>query len=385
MSQVSTTRSCRPRILTGLALSLTLALGADAHATSFVGTSTVHTSTGGATSRPDVNVINGNSSAGNQFFNVTSSNDPLSSGSARVVSSNLLASYSFRTGEVGGAVYNVQPIVAVFALEGTVAAGSDSFFQATAGRVGFFSIAGDLVSNNYNQFNPVTWGAVNATGTVLATPIAVWDITLAEQVIDFGPDASPGGGPGVFNLALSQVNQVSVNATVGTSNQGFFLLGESQTFGGATLSGNSFLTVTGTGLPPAGFSLVGEGIVSRIDESYRLGTATNTNPIGGGPGTAGFDALNTIAALLGGLSDLDATIAGDQAFANAFGGLGNSGGDGRSFNPSNGNPNANTADVLFTLGTTSSPIVQAVPEPASITLLLGGLALCGIRGRRQTH
>jgi hypothetical protein len=185
------------------------------------------------------------------------------------------------------------------------------------------------------------------------------------------------------------VNQISVNAAVGTANQGFFLFQESGTFTGPTLSGNDFITVIGNPpLVPPGFIPQDEGIVSRIDESYRIGTAVNTGAIDGGAGTAGFDALNTIAAALGGLSDLDAGMAGIQAFATDFGALGDATGDGRLFNPSSGTPAPNTGDVLFTLGTTTSPGIQAVvPEPASVTLLMcGGLVggLCaGLRARRQ--
>jgi len=319
-------------------------------------TSTVHTSTGGATTVTDVNLINGHTSLGTLFINnVTTNGVPLSgTTSAVAVGSNLLASYGKRTGGGVGAVYNpaatpVQPIVAVFALSGVVAPGGGNVFIATGGRVGFFSIPGSLGAHAYDQFNPITWGATNASGTALLTPIAVWDLKPAEPVSDPG-DAPGGGGPGMFNLDAVDVNQISVNSAVGTATQGFLLFKETGTFTPSTLSGNSFISVTGNAPPPP--VVLDEGLVSRADGSLLIATATNTGAISP---SAGLNALNTIANQLGGLPDLAGP---GTAFATAFGTIGSGAGSGTDFNPSSGAQSPNTADSIFTFGVTASPGVQ---------------------------
>lgn len=372
----------RSLALAGLA---TVGLGplmspAYAASTAYVGSGVVHTSTGGGTTvgnvgNGGVNLQSGNTVAGNQYVNNITSNAFGDPGTIRTVGANLLASYNFVNGGQVGAVYNASPIVLVFSVEGTTSGPGATLFNVTSGRLGLFSIAGDLVNNGFNKFDPTTWGATNAAGTALLTPVAVWDFKPAEPVVD-NPAV---GGPGLFNLVPSQVNQQSINATVGTSNQGFYLLRESTTFGGATLSGNDFFNLL-TNPIPGGTPIADEGIVGRVDESVIVGTAGNTSAVSGGLGTAGFDALNTIACALAGLSDIDAGLAGCQGFANGFGGLGIVAGDSRGFNPSSGNPLPNTNDLLFTFGTSFSPIAQPVPEPATILLFLsGGFAALGLR------
>lgn len=378
----------RSLALAGLA---TVGLGifmSSAHAApsgAYVGSAVVHTSTGGATTVGDVgnggvNLVSGNSTAGNQYINNITTNTLFAPGSIRTVGANLLATYNFANGGVNGAVYNpasgpTMPVVVVFAVEGVTT--SPASFTATGGRVGFFGLSGDLVNNNFNKFDPTTWGATNAAGTSLLTPIAVYDLKPAEPVFD--TPVAVGGGPGVFNLAASQVNQQAINTVVGTSNQGFYLVRESTTFGGATLSGNDFVTLL-TNPIPDGTPIADEGLVGRVDDSLIVGTAGNTSAVSGGIGAAGFDALNTIACLLGGLSDIDGGLAGCQGFANGFGGLGNAGGDPLNYNPSNGSPVPNTNDSLFTFGTSFSPIAQPVPEPATLLLFLsGGFAALGLR------
>lgn len=386
-----------------LAAFVTLVFGTSARADFLVQTARIHTSTGGATTvgtlmtDGGVNLVNGNTSLGNQFINNTTTNTAASAGSVVVVGSNLLASYGFQFGGGMGAVYNpagapMQPLVAVFALAGSVGSGTSTIFTAATGRIGLFSIGGTLVSNGYNEFNPLTWGAVNAAGTVLLTPVAVWDLKPPEPVIDLGVGVPSGGGPGgVFNLSPAQVNQISVNTAVGSANQGFFLFRETQnsTFASSpgALSGNSFVTVIGNPpIVPPGTSFLDEGIVSRIDESYRRAVAAITGSISGGPGSAGFDALNTIASVLGGLPVLTGGSPG-QAFATAFGGIGNSGGSGTSYNPSGGTPVPDTSDLFFTLGTTTGVGTQVVvPEPSSVvlySLMTAGLGLfSGLRRYR---
>jgi hypothetical protein len=191
---------------------------ANVRAEIIVGTSTVQTSTGGATTVSDVNLINGNSSLGNLFLNNVATNAAGGSGSTRMVGSNLLSTYGFQLGGGTSTLFNGQSLVAVFALDGSFAAGTPSIVSVTGGRLGFFTIP--TGGTSYNQFSPITWGATNAAGTSLLTPVAVWDIKPQEAVTDLGPGKPSGGGPGIFNLTPGQTNQVSVNTTVGTSNQG---------------------------------------------------------------------------------------------------------------------------------------------------------------------
>jgi len=360
-----------------LVVCLTLGFRTGAHADFIAKTSSVHTSTGGATLALDVDLINGDTSLGALFINNVSTNSVPFAGTASAVAvgSNLLASYGVRAGGGTGAVYNPsggpsQPIVAVFALSGTVAAGGGNVFVATGGRVGFFSIAGTLATNTYNQFNPTSWGAANASGTSLLTPIAVWDLKPAEAVSDPG-DVLGGGGPGLFNLDAVDVNQISVNLVVGAANQGFLLFKETVTFTPSTLSGNSFITVTGN-LPivPPGSVVLAEGLISRVDGSLLVATTTNAVAISGG---AGLAALNTIASQLGGLPDLGGP---GTAFATGFGGIGSTAGPGTDFDPSNGQKSPNTADGVFTFGLTASPGVQVPVTPVASFAGTPGQANC---------
>jgi hypothetical protein len=318
---------------------------------------TVHTSTGGATTAPDVDLINGHTSLGALYLNnLTTNSFPFGgAASAVAVGSNILASYGARTGGGPTPLYNGLPVVAVFAFSGSTTSGPGPIFRATGGRVGLFTIG---ALSTYRQFDPTTWGATNATGTALLSPIAVWDLKPAESVFDPG-DVPGGGGQGFFNLGTAKVNQISLNTTVATADQGFFVLRESTTYSGTTLSGNSFISVTGNvPIVPPGSTLIDEGFVSRSDGSRLVATTTNTAAVSGASGLA---ALNTIANNLGGIG-----LPG-SAFATGFGGIGNAAGPGTNFNPSSGAKAPNTADGIYTFGVTVSPGVQ-IPATASSLL-----------------
>jgi hypothetical protein len=381
----------RSLVLIGLAVLCTFTLVANANADSWVGAATIRTSTNGATTVGDAGnggiiQINANSSNGNQFINDVTTNVAFSGtpNDYRLVGSNLLSTYSAGDGSTFMSLYNGRPIVAVFAVSGTAipVLGNPTVFDATGGRVGFFSIN---AVTDYNVNKPTTWGATNAAGTSLLTPIAVWDLKPREIMHDcpvggspgdfFCPPGTPaGGGPGIFNKLASQMNQISINATVGDASQGFFMFKENGVF--PTLEDSDFVNLLTNPLP-GGVGIEAEGIVTRTDESIKQGTAINTAGINTATvdGTDGFNALNTIAKQLGGMADLVGGCSGvGCAFATGFGGLGNSGGLATDFNPSSASSGniPNTADVLDTLGTTSSAFAEPVPEPATIVLFLGG-------------
>lgn len=328
-----------------------------------VGQGDIETSTGGATSVSFKNIINGNSSLGHTFNNNIFSNVAGSGGAVRSVSTNLLSTYGTAGGGGSLALYNGNPVLLVIAVEGATTAGAAPVFTATSGRLGFFES-----SFGYNQYDPTTWGVTNAAGTTLLSPIAVWDLKPAEAIFDPGPDTSPGAGPGIFNLAEEQVNQISINTAGPVASQGFFLARESTTYTDPTLSGNSFWTTTGL---PIGFDIddgEDEGLILRVDEQVNFNPSTNTGFISGGVGTAGFDALNTIASALGGL----------PFFATGFGA-----GLATSFDPDPG-PGV-SADILTTIGGTSGAGVQfGVPEPSSFLIwAVVGAACVGANGWRR--
>jgi len=314
------------------------------------------------TTAADVNLITGSSSLGQTFNNNVDSNTSQAGGTVVTVGSNLLDQYGFLLGGGIDAQYDGAQIVAVYALRGTTTAGANPTFRATEGRLALFVLPDGVT---YNQFDPLTWGATSADGTTLLEPIAVWDLKAPEDVVDPGNNpgaantlADPlGGGPGIFNLvndADGEVNQISINALVPTASQGYFLFTESTTFEGTTLAGNGFIDVTGLTdaegrLVPERFFLTDEGLVVRTDESSVM--TPNTTYVSQ---TDRIDALNTIAADLGGLPDLDPTTpATNEAFATAFGA-----GDPETYNPGT---LGTTADIQTTLGSTASPTVQFEP------------------------
>src|SRR5262245_39559087 len=103
------------------AISLIASFSGNANAESFlVGISVVGTSTGNATTVSPINAIFGNSSLGNQFINNISATSAGNAGDIRMVGSNLLSTYGFEAGGSVSATYNGNPVVAVYALAGSV-------------------------------------------------------------------------------------------------------------------------------------------------------------------------------------------------------------------------------------------------------------------------
>ena len=60
-------------------------------------------------------------------------------------------------------------------------------FSAVQGRIALFTTD----ATTFNRFDPVSWGATNADGT-LATPIAVWDLKIKSEPPDPIPVPNPG-------------------------------------------------------------------------------------------------------------------------------------------------------------------------------------------------
>ncbi len=375
-----------------------VALGASAPADEiFVKTSQVATGGGGTignvplpgppffsgTNNGGVSSLVGGQTNGIQFINNTSNNAPFLGGTTISVGVNRLSgnNYVFQNTGSGPTTYNGHDLALVFALTGNsgVPILGQQLFTATGGRAGLFEITNPAA---FRLNDPSTYGATSADGKTLLMPIAVFDLKPQERVTDLGPGVPGGGGPGTFNLAGSQTNQIGVNTTVGTASQGFFLFHNSSTFGGSQVEGSNFLKVVGNNpIIPAGMQLVDTALVTGTTETLAVATAGNTAGISGGPGTPGFDALNTISAQLGGLG----------AFASAFGGAGNPAGPASSFNPSNGAGFPNTSDGIFSFGFNGSGGVEVqaippgVPEPAS--MLLWGAVVAGsglyARSRRR--
>ena len=204
--------------------------------------------------------------------------------------------------------------------------------------------------------NPLSWGATNAAGTALGTPIGVWDLATPADIVDLGIGVPGYGGPGTFTTAAACVNNLVMNATISNDSQGRSLFRETQDTTFATsgaLSGNDFITVIGN--PPLP-SAIWEGIAMETHQSLATSTHSPIVPasdpfIAAGLGTAGFDTLNTIAAALGGLPNLGGP---GTAFATGYD-WNNSGGPGTSFNPTGVSNHPNTGDGFSTFGFFMSP------------------------------
>lgn len=287
------------------------------------------------------------------------------------VGATTLTTYQASNGVQTVATYNGNPIVAVTAIQGTIVpgpGGTTVTAQFQSGKVGFFTISSVTA---FNPFDPNSWGATTNNGQTLVTPLAVFTIKPQELIIN-----GPGGRNQDVPQPPSNVNVSSLNSTSGVNTQGHFLFKED--LGVNSILGDSFMEMT-SGLLP-GFTELAEALHIRSDQGIQFADADNTSFISGGVGTAGFNALNTIATQLGGLG----------LFASSFGNVA----DPLSYVPATGvlgNGFANSADAMATLGGTFYPSVQQqlVPEPTSIALFgvvagVGGLIYRNRRNRNVT-
>jgi len=304
------------------------------------------------------------STGGFTFTNNVSTTTFGAGGTIVTVGATPLTSFNQSNGNTVPVTFNGQQVVAVFAIQGTAPSGSGNVTATfTEAKLGFFTIA----PNTFNTFNPISWGATNATGTALNTPALVTTFGIKPQeLITAGVAGSTQDVP----IFPPQVNQSTINAATSGNTQGHFLLQET----GGGLAGFGWETVT-TG-PFPGFTKLLEGLHVRSDQGTATATSDNTAFVGNG--SAGLAALNTIAAQLGG------------GLSNGFFATGLNTGTAAGFNPSTTFPVG--PDLLASIGLTFYPILeqdtttQQVPEPASMALFgalvgVGGLVY---RKRRNT-
>jgi hypothetical protein len=355
-----------------LSAAVLFACVANARADVFIGTGAVQNGAGGffvgvppvaGDGNPNgINQLQGVTTFGNQYVNNITSNVFGTPGVVHTVGANLVSTYGYRAGGGQPATFSVggvpQDVVLVFAARGnTTGLGSTSVFTATNIGAALYAVP----TGTFNQNNPATWTS--------ATQIASFGNIFSTTVHDNGPAAFDGGGPGIFNLSPGQVNQIGVNAQVGTSNQGFFLLSE--------INNQNFWNLIGNpGLLP---NINPNAVVVRADEGYTVGDTLNTANL-----AANLGNLNNIFnTLLPGVAAID----GGVAFASAIGGLGSNAGPASSFNPSSGNPIPNTNDVIFSFGATTvlgnNLVTQQVPEPATLAVFAGVMGLGGFVYRRR--
>lgn len=288
-----------------------------------------------------------------------------------MIGSNLLGNFNVSDGTSPAARYNGDALVLVFALSGTATAGDNPTFTAAGGELGLYAIPIDSGGTTaYNRFDPTTWGAVDATQTLLNAPLALFDLAAPDNVL-------PGTGSTGFNLLASQVNVSSVNTVAGTNTQGNFLFvpenaGPLTNTDGTDVTpvpGVDWLTVTSpTGDPSR------EGLINNINEQITTG--------GTGAATlaAGLTALNTIGQVLGGFSALTTGGYFASDFCTAPACTAAQFADGNTF--ALATTLLNSGDIQTSLGTISAP-GTSIPEPATLALMGIGLAGIGARMRKR--
>jgi len=224
-------------------------------------------------------------------------------------------------------------------------------------------------TNNYNRFDPATWGTGSA-------PIASWTLRAGANATDVAP------GPGLFNFTAGQWNNAGISLVVGTRNQAQFLLNEDPAGSLGILNPNYWNMIAPP--PPPGNQFIGkEGLGSAVDET--LQTADPTLPVNSATGVNQLNAIFQTLLPGGGLAGF--------GFASGFGGVGNPTSPIGTYAPQNASSGqtANTLDGQFSLGTQNgifsefSPTTTAVPEPATLAVFAGVMSFGGLVYRRRRN
>jgi len=320
-------------------------------------------------------------------------NDPYQGGKVNVIAGNLLATYVETSGvspharwtDAQGTDWDIAVVVAM-------SGGSDNdptqpTFTAESGALALFAVAPDT----FNKYDPSSWGATTDNGfgtTVLATPLAVFDLAPAEAVAQGPAEAS-----GNFIFTKAQVNQQSLNVVDPNASQGNYLW---QPENGGPLTnadstdlypdpGKDWLTVT----DPVSDG-ENEGIITSIDETITANLPQTPYDLL----SADLNLLNVIGQVLGGFDDLTGSgdyFASDICMAGGTHdvcttGVGSQFEDNNVFAINSQAQGAagglDSGDFTAGIGIKGAPGVS-IPEPATLALIGIGIAGLGARARKR--
>jgi len=352
-----------------------LALVATARADTFVATaSTVQTNNVGGTA-PLTNTIVGSTSGGFSFDNTIGQNVGGLPGSTLAFVSVGSDAVAGGYGQFGGGTIpgtytdgaGTHNVIAVFAVSGTLntLAGGAVNTTSLLGAVSYYAAP---IGNSYNQFNPATWGT---GGTLLAK------FNLVSPPFNVTQGTTGAGGA----VPAGVLNQVGINLTNPTNQQGDFLFKQDKTVGVS-----NFITVP-TGVPDPGMVITGVGLHGFLNQ--KLDQPSSSNPTNPGNDFRFLDPAGPTAGAGLGILNTIAQNAGLPGFATAFfSGAAPTGGDptGNGFAPYVGpsfgfGTNQGSGDFGVNLGQSSFPgfiesaTTTTIPEPAS--MLLWGLFAAG--------